>query len=277
MAYAMGYFVSPLRGCAEAPPMTLRAQSLSFAYRKDHPVLHALSLSLDAGRIAVLLGPNGSGKSTLLRLLLGELRPTTGAVHWLDQSLTTYRLRDLARVVAYLPQSPAHEPGQTVAGVLRAGRTPYLGAFGVESPRDLDVVRETATLLDLTALLDTPMEQLSGGQRQRAFLGRALAQEPQALLLDEPNTFLDLQHQAQLWQLLRRLARDRQLAILAASHDLNLSAAFADELLLLHNGQVTARGPATEVLRPDLLSEVYGLPVERLDRPGKTPVVFPDL
>jgi iron complex transport system ATP-binding protein len=223
----------------------------------------------------VLLGPNGSGKSTLLRLLLGHLTPASGDVQWDGQPLRSHRPRGLARLVAYLPQSPAHEPGQTVLEVLRAGRTPYLHAFGLESPRDVDVVRQTAELLQLTDLLSRPMEELSGGQRQRVFLGRALAQEPRAFLLDEPSTFLDLQHQAQLWQLLRTLARERNLAVLAASHDLNLSAAFADELLLLHEGGIAAAGTPDAVLSPPLLSRVYGVEMERLDRPGKTPVVFP--
>jgi iron complex transport system ATP-binding protein len=109
------------------------------------------------------------------------------------------------------------------------------------------------------------------------FLGRAVAQEPRAFLLDEPNTFLDLRHQARLWELLRRIARERNLAVLAASHDLNLSAAFADELLLLHEGSVAAAGRPDDVLRPGVLSRVYGIGIERFDRPGKTPVVFPDL
>jgi iron complex transport system ATP-binding protein len=257
--------------------MILRADHLRFAYRPDRPVLQDVSLSLAPGRISILLGPNGSGKSTLLRLLLGHLPASAGTIAWDAKPLRTLRPNELARLVAYLPQSPAYEPGQTVAEVLRIGRTPYLGPFGTESPRDLQVVRDTADLLQFTDLLDRPVDELSGGQRQRVFLGRALAQEPRAFLLDEPNTFLDLRHQANLWQLLRRLARERNLAILAASHDLNLSAAFADELLLLHDGRLTAAGPPADVLRPDLLSRAYGLDISRLDRPGKTPVVFPDL
>jgi iron complex transport system ATP-binding protein len=183
----------------------------------------------------------------------------------------------LATLVAYLPQSPAYEPGQSVAEVLRAGRTPYLQAFGLESRRDLEIVRQAADLLQLPDLLNRPMEELSGGQRQRVFLGRALVQEPRAFLLDEPNTFLDLQHQAQLWQLLRTLAQEKNLAILAASHDLNLSAAFADELLLLHDGALVAAGTPADVLEPNLLSRVYGIGMERLDRAGKTPIVFPSV
>jgi iron complex transport system ATP-binding protein len=257
--------------------MNLHAEHLQFAYRADRPVLADVSLSLTPGRIVVLLGPNGSGKSTLLKLLLGHLQASAGIVEWDGRSARAYRPPELARSVAYLPQTPGHEPGQTVAEVLRAGRTPHLGPFGTESPRDLQVVRDTADLLDLTDLLDRPLEELSGGQRQRVFLGRALAQEPRAFLLDEPSTFLDLRHQARLWELLRRLARERDLALLATSHDLNLSAAFADELLLLHEGRVVASGPPGDVLQPEVLSRVYGVVIERHDRPGKTPVVFPDL
>jgi iron complex transport system ATP-binding protein len=257
--------------------MPLTARNLAFRYMADRPVLADVSLALSPGRITVLLGPNGSGKSTLLKLLLGHLAPAAGEVRWDDRPMRTLRPRDLARRVAYLPQSPAHEPGQTVLEVLRAGRTPYLGALGLESDRDLQVVRQTADLLHLADLLPRPLEELSGGQRQRAFLGRALVQEPQAFLLDEPSTFLDLRHQADLWRTLQSLARDKQIAILAASHDLNLSAAFADDLLLLHEGRLAAQGPPDQVLDPALLSRVYQLPIERLDRPGRPPIVFPDV
>jgi iron complex transport system ATP-binding protein len=257
--------------------MALTAQNLRFAYTAARDVLADVSLALVPGRIGVLLGPNGSGKSTLLKLMLGLLTPTSGQVEYEGRTLASHRPRDLARAIAYLPQTPAHEEGQTVGEVLRAGRTPYLQAFGLESPRDVEVVRETAARLHLTDLMARPMDQLSGGQRQRAFLARALVQEPKVLLLDEPSTFLDLRHQHDLWQLLRQLAREKQLGILAASHDLNLSAAFADELLLLHEGRLAARGTPAAVLEPGLLSKVYELSLDRLDRPGKTPVVFPSV
>ena len=257
--------------------MSLRVEKLCFAYRADRPVVRDVSLALTPGRITVLLGPNGSGKSTLLKLLLGGLKPASGEIEWEGRALRAHRHRELARGIAYLPQSPGYEAGQSVAEVLRSGRTPYLQAFGLESTRDAEVVARTADLLALGELMDRPMEELSGGQRQRAFLGRALAQEPRVFLLDEPNTFLDLQHQAQLWQLLRTLAREKNLAILAASHDLNLSAAFADELLLLDQGQIAARGTADVVLDTERLSRVYGIKMERIERAGKTPVVFPGI
>jgi ABC-type cobalamin/Fe3+-siderophores transport system ATPase subunit len=255
--------------------MILRAEHLRFAYRADCPVLRDISLSLSQGTVVVLLGPNGSGKSTLLRVLLGHLRAEAGSVEWEGRPLEMYRPRELARVVAYLPQSPVHETGQTVMEVLRAGRTPYLGAFGVESARDMEVVMETALSLDLVDLLDRPMEEMSGGQRQRVFVGRALAQEPKALLLDEPSTFLDMRHQAELGEFLRQLARQKRLAILLASHDLNLAGAFADRMIVLHEGRVAAEGTADEVMRPEVLSAVYGIPMERIERQGGRGMVVP--
>jgi ABC-type cobalamin/Fe3+-siderophores transport system ATPase subunit len=259
------------------PPL-LAAVELTFSY-DDHPVLRAVSLSLAPGEIVALLGPNGSGKSTLLRVLLGQLPSTRpGAVRWEGRGVETWRKRDLARKVAYLPQSPTSEPDQTVADVLRLGRSAYWGAFGLESPRDAEVVRDVANLLDLTGFLDRPMDHLSGGQRQRVFLGRCLAQEPAALLLDEPSTFLDLRHQVDLLRLLRRLATERGVGVLLASHDLNLAAATADRAVLLEAGAVAVEGPPGRVLEPGTLTRVYGVAMERISRDeGATPLVFPKL
>jgi len=259
------------------PPL-LAAVDLTFSY-DDHPVLSAVSLSLAPGEIVALLGPNGSGKSTLLRVLLGQLPSTRpGAVQWEGRPVEAWRKRDLARKVAYLPQSPTAEPDQSVADVLRLGRSAYWGAFGLESPRDAQVVRDVADLLDLTSLLDRPIDHLSGGQRQRVFLGRCLAQEPAALLLDEPSTFLDLRHQVDLLRLLRRLATERGVGVLMASHDLNLAAAAADRAVLLDAGSVAAEGPPRTVLAAETLTRVYGVPMESVTpAAGGTPFVFPRL
>jgi len=129
--------------------------------------------------------------------------------------------------IAYLPQNPTYEPAQTVADVLRLGRAPYWSAFGIESPRDEKIVNDVAQSLALGDLLLRRMDQLSGGQRQRVFVGRCLVQEPLAMLLDEPNTFLDLKAQVDLSQLFRKLARERNIGLLLASHDLNLAGSFA--------------------------------------------------
>jgi iron complex transport system ATP-binding protein len=240
----------------------LAADHLSFSYA-THPVLRDIQLTLKPAEVVALIGPNGSGKSTLIKSLIGHLR-AAGSITWNDKPLAQWRRRDLARLVSYLPQSPVLEEDQNVADVLRLGRAPYWGAFGIESHRDMQVVREVSALLGLNDLLTRPMRQLSGGQRQRVFIGRCLAQEPRAMLLDEPNTFLDLKHQVELLQLLQRLSRDRSIAVLMASHDLNLAAAFADRLILLDNGSIAAAGPASQVLDPTILSRVYGLPIQVL-------------
>src|SRR5262249_29813120 len=148
--------------------------------------------------------------------------------------------RELARRVAYLPQSPVADAGQTVIDTLRLGRSPYWSAFGIESPRDEQVVRSVSARLGLDDLLSRPLDELSGGQRQRVFVGRCLVQEPAAMLLDEPSTFLDLRHQVELCQLLRQLAKEQSIGVLMASHDLNLAAAYANRVVVLSEGTIAA-------------------------------------
>ena len=254
--------------------MILEASDVSFSYA-DRPALRGVSLSLDRGQIIALIGPNGSGKSTLIKTLLGQLA-ATGKILWQNKNLSQWRLRDLAKVVAYLPQSPRHEPGQSVADVLRLGRAARWGAFGLESSADERVTLEVAKLLELEDVLDRPLEQMSGGQRQRVFIGRCLTQEPAALLLDEPNTFLDLKHQIELWRLLSDLSKNKGLAVMVASHELNIAGAFADKLVLLNNGQIAASGIPDAVLRPEILSPVYGVGIQRYGD-AANPVVVPEM
>jgi len=249
----------------------LVAQHVGFAYGQA-PVLRDVNLVLRAGEVVALLGPNGSGKSTLIRSLLGQL-PAQGSIAWDGKPIAKWSRRQLARQVAYMPQSPAWEPEQTVADVLRLGRTPYLGAFGIESTRDLSVISEVANLLKLSDLLDRRLDTLSGGQRQRVILGRCLAQEPRAMLLDEPGTHLDLRHQVDLGNLLRSFARNRNLGVLMASHELNLAGQLADRLILLSQGAVVADGPPEQVLKPELLSSVYELPMRQISQDGQVYVM----
>jgi iron complex transport system ATP-binding protein len=130
-------------------------------------------------------------------------------------------------------------------------------------------------MLGLNELLGRRLDEISGGQRQRVFLGRCLVQEPRAMLLDEPNTFLDLKHQVELGELLSRLAKERNIGILMASHDLNLAAMVADRMYLLHDGRVAIEGKAEHVFRPDVLERVFGVPMQLVQRPGGSPLVVP--
>jgi len=252
----------------------LEARDLRFAYGHV-PILRGVSLHVDAGQVVALLGPNGAGKSTLIRVLLGQLR-ASGQVLWDGRDVQSWSRRELARRVAYLPQSPVFEPDQLVSDVLRTGRAPYWGAFGLESDRDIAVVQDVSHQLKMESLLPRPVGALSGGQRQRVFIGRCLVQEPAALLLDEPNTFLDLRHQAELMGILRDLAQRQGMAILMASHDLNLSASSADRMVLLHEGSAVSDGLPDQVLDPTVLARVYGVEMRRIDPPeGGHPIVYP--
>jgi len=239
----------------------LQADELCFAYN-GAPAVEGVSLTLRPGEVLGIIGPNGSGKSTLIKLLMGHLSPQGGSVQWMGRDLKSWSPRELARQVAYLPQSPTADPAHRVIDVLRLGRAPYLGVLGLESRDDLEIVKEVAQALELTDLLERPMDGLSGGQRQRVFIGRCLAQQPKAMLLDEPNTFLDLRHQVELCRWLVQLTRALGMGVLMSVHDLNLAAMFADRILLLDRGRPARLGRAVEVLEPKLLSQVYNIALE---------------
>jgi iron complex transport system ATP-binding protein len=256
--------------------MLLAASHLSVSYGKQTAVAD-VSFALDGGKVVALLGPNGSGKSTLLRALLGQ-HPSSGDIQWQGKSLAHWSRRELSRQVAYLAQLPSWETGQLVVDVLRLGRAPYLRSFGMESPHDLEVVQSVSRQLGLDDLLHRPLESLSGGQRQRVFIGRCLVQEPRALLLDEPNTHLDLRHQVELGKLLISLAREEGLGILMASHDLNLAGIFADRILLLSDGKLVSDGAPSDVLQPSILEPVYGVPLVRVETGnGRAPLIAPNV
>ena len=253
----------------------LQTVNLGFTYPGGRAeALRAVSLRLFPGEIVSLIGPNGSGKSTLIKLLIGALRGV-GEITWDDKPLEQWPRRALARHVAYLAQSPMYEPAQSVLEVLRLGRAPYWRLFGVESAHDINIVKEVAERLGLGDLLHRGMDQISGGQRQRVFLGRALVQEPRAILLDEPNTFLDLRHQVELMALLRSLAKEQNVGVLMASHDLNLAAAGADQLILLDRGVIVSDGKPEQVLDPEILARVYGVTMDRINREGSAPALLP--
>ena len=226
-------------------------------------LIGGVTLTLAAGEVVALVGPNGVGKTSLLRALLGLL-PHEGEVLWDDKLVGVRSRRGLARRVAYLPQQPPGDAGHTVGELLALGRVPHLGPLGGESAADRRAVTEVAHRLGLTDLLARPVASLSGGQRQRVRLGRALAQQPAALLLDEPDTYLDLARQAELAGLLADLAGEG-LGIVLASHDLNFAAAVAGRVALL--GPASRVGPPREVLTAANLHAAFGPGVRVREHP----------
>lgn len=234
----------------------LEAEAVSFAYG-DASVLRAVDLAVGAGEIVGIIGPNGSGKTTLVRVLSGVATPSAGAVRIAGTPLRALRRRDVARRLAVVPQDPVLEFPFTALEVVLMGRAPHLGPLGFPRARDLAVARAAMARLDVAGLEDRPLDRVSGGERQRVLLARALAQEPQVLLLDEPTTHLDLRHQAGMHDAVGELARARGVAVVSVLHDLNLAALYCDRLVALAGGRVAAAGTPAQVLTADVLRAVF--------------------
>jgi iron complex transport system ATP-binding protein len=238
----------------------LQAENLLFAYPGGPALIQGVSLKLAAGELVGLCGPNGSGKTTLLRLLSGRLAPQGGRVTLGGREVASLKRAEVARQVGVVAQNGSVAFPFRAEEVVLMGRAVRLrGLF--ETEEDLRVAREALALTGTLELAPRPFAQLSGGERQRVLIARALAQEPALLLLDEPAAFLDLRHQIAVFELLARLAAEKGLAVLAVSHDLGLAARFCPRLLLLGQGRVAASGTPEEVLRPDIIEAVFGLPV----------------
>jgi iron complex transport system ATP-binding protein len=239
--------------------------------------LKDITFRMGKGEILGLVGPNGSGKSTLIRALSGVLPASAGAVRLSGRILSGLGPAERARLVAVVPQSPALPPAFTALETVLFGRTPYLNFLGQLSERDEQIARDSLERVDAIHLTGRLVGELSGGEQQRILLARALAQQAAILLLDEPTSHLDIQHQMTLMELVHKLAREGALTVLIALHDLNLAARYADRLALLENGELKALGRPAEILTPQTISQVYHWPVQVIQHPfHKTPLVLPN-
>lgn len=256
---------------------TLAAQNLTCAY-EDVNVLEHLCLEAHPGEVLALIGPNGVGKSTLLRAMSRLLRPCHGSVHLADADVWSQSPRQVAQQLALAPQSNGNHWAITVGDMIALGRAPHRGWLLPLSKQDRDVIDDVIAQTGLAALQDRPVNELSGGEKRRVILARVLAQEPEVLLLDEPTSHLDLKYQAEIMNLIKKLAHEDGLTIIASLHDLNLAALYADRLALLSGKRLVNVGSPSEVLQPNCISEVYGLPVVVTQHPlYSTPMVTPTL
>jgi iron complex transport system ATP-binding protein len=229
-------------------------------------VLRGVTLTFGQPEMVALTGPNGAGKSTLLSIMAGLRDGFTGSCRLNGKGIEGWRRRDFAREVALVPQSLKLDFPFTAEQVVLMGRTPYAGGL-FENPQDWAAVERAMQLTDTTEFRSRDFRALSGGERQRVVLASALAQEPRALLLDEPTTFLDLQHQLTIYELLRKLSKDG-LLVIAVTHDLNLAAAFSDRVVALRKGVVEADAHPCEALTVEKIRQVFGVEAEWLKRPG---------
>ncbi|MFS0884413.1 ABC transporter ATP-binding protein [Aeromicrobium sp. 179-A 4D2 NHS] len=234
--------------------MSLTATAVSWAIR-DRLVVDDVTIDAAPGSMVGLLGPNGSGKSSLLRLLAGLRAPSAGVVRLGEDDLATLRRRHVARRVGVVEQESATDTDPLVRDVIELGRIPHRRSWQPMGDRDLGAVRRAAAATGVLDRLEQPYATLSGGERQRVQIARALAQDPEVLLLDEPTNHLDVRHQLDVL----RLVRDADVTAVVALHDLNLAAAYCDEVVVLAQGRIVAAGPPSTVITESLVADVYGV------------------
>lgn len=231
------------------------------------PALDGVSLEVEAGALHAVLGPNGSGKSTLMRALLG-LTPLDGGWVKLDgRESAAWGRRERAQSVGAVAQSEQVAFPLTVREMVAMGRYPYLAALAGEGPEDREAIADALQACEVSDLAERDVTTLSGGEMQRVRIARALAQKPRALVLDEPTASLDIRHEMGILELLRASA-DSGITVLLITHGLDMAAQFADRMLLLSRGAVAAKGTPAEVIREDVLAEVYGWPLSVHADPG---------
>ncbi|PKN79189.1 MAG: hypothetical protein CVU47_10995 [Chloroflexi bacterium HGW-Chloroflexi-9] len=256
--------------------MNLRAEGLTLSYR-GHEVVHDVSLEVASGEFAVIVGPNASGKSTLLRGLARVMRPDRGRVLLGGEPIADLDSREVARRLAILPQMLSMDLDLAVEELVWRGRTPHHRLMHPATAEDAAAVEAAIAATDLDALRYRSLRGLSGGERQRAWLALALAQQPRVLLLDEPTTFLDIRHQVEVMEVLRRLNRDG-LTVVAVLHDLSLASRYADRLIGIFEGRVAFDGPPEKVLDAPTLERVFGIPMLMLRDPASGhPIPLPSV
>lgn len=251
--------------------MKLEIKGVSFSYGSK-PALDRVSMSVEGGETVSLVGPNGSGKTTLLKCINRVLRPNRGTVLVEGKDVGKIKLRGLARLLAYVPQTDAHTFPSTVFDTVLLGRRPYVN-WGISS-RDKETVSYVLSLIGLEGMALRQFNELSGGERQRVLIARALAQEPQVLLLDEPTSNLDLRHQLEVLEIVRSTVKEKGIAAVMAIHDLNLAARFSDKLIFLNKGKIHDAGKPAKVLTQENIRSVYGVKAV-ISKDSGTPHIIP--
>lgn len=256
-------------------PNILEATSVSCGYH-DRAIVENVSVAVRPGEVFVLLGANGAGKTTLLRALGRLLKPTRGRVILAGTDLWVQSAASVARTLALSPQSEKREWPLTVRQAVLLGRSPHRGWVMPLTPEDRAVADKALQWSDLADLAERPITQLSGGEWRRVVLARTLAQQPRVLMLDEPTAHLDLRFQVEVLRLVRKLAREQQLAVALTLHDLNMASLAADRLALLKAGRLLCTGSVDEILTEANIEDAYGLRVSVARHPQyDKPMIVP--
>jgi len=236
----------------------IEVQKLSFRYARQQDIITDISFAVKQGAFLAIVGPNGAGKSTLLNLLCRSLRPRSGQILIQRKDIAGYKNQTLARKVAVVRQQLAPVFNFSVAETVAMARIPYSGALGFPDKGDINRIKDALEITETAHLADRSMATLSGGERQRAYIARALAQDTDILLLDEPTSFLDPRHQVGIYDLLKTAQHTRRKTVVAVTHDINLAVQYSDSVLLLGGPDIHECGPTTDVLTPNRMERIFG-------------------
>ena len=254
--------------------MNLTINNLSFNYA-SFPILNDVNLTMDLGEVLSIVGPNGSGKSTLLKCINRILKPKNETILINGQCTSKISLKEMSKLMGYVPQSSTSTFPFTVFDIVLMGRRPYINWS--LSERDNEIAAEMLDFLGIGDLAMRHFNELSGGEQQKVVIARALAQQPNLLLLDEPTSSLDIKHQLEILCILGELAQTNHCSVIVAMHDLNLASRFSDRMLMLKQGRIFAVGTPESVLTEENIEEVYGVKVRVtnsvLDKPQVTPLM----
>ncbi len=252
----------------------LEARSVSFDYHR--PIIRDISFGVWPGTVTGIIGPNGSGKTTILRLLDGIVPPLRGEVIFMgDRPLSGMKRKEIAQHIAMVPQNGGLYHYQTVFQFAMQGRSPHLSLLGFESLQDEKIALDALEMTQLIPHRDSRVSDISGGEKQRLLLARALAQQTEILLLDEFTANLDINYQIELMRLVRRITREKNLATLVVSHEINLLGSFCDRLILMAQGTIRYQGSVQKVLTQEHLKEIFGLDFAVRPLPNEKVEVLP--
>jgi iron complex transport system ATP-binding protein len=246
----------------------VQLKKVGFRYAKDW-VLKDVSFQISEGEFLGIIGPNGSGKTTLLKIIDRILMPQEGGI-WLNgESINEMKRDALARMIAVVPQDSPITFSFSVKEIVLMGRAPHLGRLRFEGKRDYEIAHRAMEVTDTLPFADRSINELSGGERQRILIARALAQQPQIILLDESTAFLDIKHQIDFFDLIKTLNRKEGMTVISVTHDINLASLYCDRMILLNAGNIHCMGTPNEVITEPNIKEVYETDVS-VDRNPKT-------
>lgn len=251
--------------------MEIKIDDVEFSYTST-PVLKDIRLDLNGAQLVSILGPNGVGKSTLIHCINNILTPTLGSVMVDDVDVKSFKLKELAKIMGYVPYASSDSFPLTVVDTVLMGRHPHSNWKSTE--KDLDIVYETLEMLGIEDLAMRPFNELSAGQHQKVMLARGFAQEPKVLLLDEPTSNLDIRHQMEVTMLLKSMSMKKGIIVIMISHDINIAAKYSDKVIMMSEGTIYVAGKPKDVINEENIRSVYQVDSKIIEDEGRPHVIL---